>query len=127
VPSVGGEAKVGASAKYKNGSPGGNFKFEFKPDDGSGKLMFKDASFDTLVIAPSFTYLRGTGTFDNDPTLYTFRLTAIDGNGGGGAGDFVRIVILDGSTVVWDSQPGDGAGAVPTTAIETGQVKVRVA
>jgi hypothetical protein len=125
APDVPGEAKIGASAKYKNGLPKGNFKFEFTPADGSPKLKFKEESFDTLVITSTFTYLRGTGTFDGDTTPYTFRLTAIDGQSGDGAGDKMRLVILDGSAILWDSQPGESAGSYPTTPIENGQVKVR--
>ncbi len=125
IPAVAGETKIGTSAKFKHGQPEGDFKFEFKPDDGSDKLKFKEESIDTLVVGTAFTYLHGTGTFEGDPTAYTFRITAIDGNVSGGEGDYVRIVILDGATVVWDTQPGDNAGAIPTTPIEHGQIKVR--
>ena len=51
---------------------------------------------------------------------YTLVITAVDG--GAGKPDLVRIRVLKGSKVVYDSQPGQSPSKAPTTKVKHGQV-----
>ena len=93
-------------------------------------MNFKAASLDfastflsSLATSNGKAYLKGTGTL-NGTSGYTFLATGIDGSVAGG-NDLIRFQIKDSSNnVVYDSQPGAGDTADPTTVDATGNIRV---
>lgn len=119
-PNTTGKVKFGISAKYNNSNV----------LTGSAKMNFKAANFDfastsltSLATSNGRAYLQGSGTL-NGNSGYTFLATGIDGSVVGG-NELIRFQIKDGSnTVIYDSQPGAGNTADPTTIDATGNIRV---
>jgi predicted extracellular nuclease len=119
-----GKGEFSFSAKYvkRNPYPVGEFSYAVA----SSGLTFTSTSFNWLVVAGRYSWLRGTGVF-NGMAGYDFLLSAEDGNvrlGGNGIDTF-RIQIWDATgTLVYDSEPGAAEYAVPTTPLGGGSITV---
>ncbi len=84
---------------------------------------FASTSLSSLATSNGRAYLKGNGTL-NGNSGYTFLATGIDGSVAGGS-DLIRFQIKDSSgNVVYDSQPGAGDTADPTTIDATGNIRV---
>jgi uncharacterized delta-60 repeat protein len=119
-PSTTGKVSFGVSAKYNNSNVlTGNAKMDFK----AASLDFVSTSLSSLATSNGKAYLKGAGTL-NGNSGYTFLATGIDGSVAGG-NDLIRFQIKDSSNnVVYDSQPGAGDTADPTTTDVTGNIRV---
>ena len=98
-----------------SGSPYGTASFSFKP----GKIAFSGATVTAASVSGSTLTMTVTGT-QKGKAGYTLTITAVDG--GAGRPDLIRIRVLKGSKVVYDSQPGQSASKAPTTKVKSGQV-----
>lgn len=89
-----GKANLTVNAKYLNGAPNGNTKFDV------ASSTLNSTSYDWLVVSGPNAQLQGSGTI-NGTGNYGFAVTATDG----GATDTVRIRVWDKTTnaVVYDS------------------------
>ncbi len=119
-PSTTGKVSFGISAKYNNNNVlTGTAKMDFK----AASLDFASTSFSSLATSNGKAYLKGSGTL-NGNSGYTFLATGIDGSVVGG-NDLIRFQIINSSnTVIYDSQPGAGDTADPTTVDATGNIRV---
>ncbi len=119
-PNTTGKVKFGISAKYNNSNVlTGSAKMNFK----AASLDFASTSFSSLATSNGKAYLKGSGTL-NGNSGYTFLATGIDGSVVGG-NDLIRFQIINSSnTVIYDSQPGAGDTADPTTVDATGNIRV---
>ncbi len=119
-PNTTGKVSFGISAKYNNSNVlTGNAKMDFK----AASLDFASTSLSSLATSNGKAYLKGSGTL-NGNSGYTFLETGIDGSVAGG-NDLIRFQIKDSSgNVVYDSQPGAGDTADPTTVDATGNIRV---
>ena len=119
-PNTTGKVMFGISAKYNNSNVlTGNAKMNFK----AATLDFASTSLSSLASSNGKAYLKGSGTL-NGNSGYTFLATGIDGSVVGG-NDLIRFQIINSSnTVIYDSQPGAGDTADPTTVDATGNIRV---
>jgi N-acetylneuraminic acid mutarotase len=119
-PNTTGKVSFGISAKYNNSNVlTGSAKMNFK----AANLDFASTSLQSLATTNGRAYLKGSGTL-NGTSGYTFLASGIDGSVAGG-NDLIRIQIKDSSNnVVYDSQPGAGDTADPTTTDATGNIRV---
>jgi hypothetical protein len=104
-PTLTGRANFGFVSKYQKGAtvPVGNTEFQFQ----LGNLNFHSEVYQWLVISGARAQYKGTGSI-NGVALYSFLLTATDGDTSGGGGvDKFRIKIWNTSTsvVVYDNAP----------------------
>ncbi|MDX6372182.1 MAG: hypothetical protein QOD98_1170, partial [Nocardioidaceae bacterium] len=91
----------------------GGATFTFK----KGKVKFTGTSVTAASVAGNTLTLTVAGTNDKKAG-FTLVITASDG-----AKDLIRVRLLKGSKVVYDSQPGKPAAAPPTTKVK-GQINV---
>src|SRR6266699_3458337 len=119
-PNTTGKVTFGVSAKYNNSNVlTGSAKMDFKV----ANFDFASTSLSSLATSNGRAYLKGNGTL-NGNSGYTFLATGIDGSVAGGS-DLIRFQIKDSSgNVVYDSQPGAGDTADPTTIDATGNIRV---
>ena len=120
-PNTTGKVSFGISAKYNNSNVlTGTAKMDFK----AASLDFASTSLSSLATSNGKAYLKGSGTL-NGNSGYTFLATGIDGSVVGG-NDLIRFQIINSSnnSVVYDSQPGAGDTADPTTIDATGNIRV---
>jgi hypothetical protein len=129
-PTVSGNALFGIAAGYKPGmtTPSGTTKFRFT----LGALSFNATTLDWVIISGGKSQYKGTGTVNDGTQQYSYIITALDGNqpgGGGEAGgtDKLRIKIWNTMTnaILYDNQMGSPNSALPTTAIESGDISIR--
>jgi len=120
-PNMSGKVSFGISAKYNNSNVlTGSAKMDFKA--ASPSLDFASTSLSSLATSNGKAYLKGSGTL-NGTSGYTFLATGIDGSVAGG-NDLIRFQIKQGTTTIYDSQPGAGDTADPTTTDATGNIRV---
>jgi len=119
-PNTTGKVTFGISSKYNNSNAlTGSVKMNFK----AANLDFASTSLSSLATSTGKAYLKGSGTV-NGVSGYTFLATGIDGSVVGG-NDLIRFQIKDASNnVVYDSQPGAGDTADPTTVDASGNIRV---
>jgi hypothetical protein len=88
-------------------------------------FSFQVSTVDSLVITSPKAVLRGTGAV-NGTSGYTFLVTCYDSKAAGGTGssDKIRIKILKGSVIVYDSQMGAPDTAGPTMALGDGDIRL---
>lgn len=122
---TGGRANFGFVSKYQKGAnvPSGNTEFQFQ----DGNLNFKSTNYQWLVISGPQAQFKGTGTINGGSAVYSFILTAWDGQASGGGGtDKFRIKIMDANgNVVFDNQLGDSDSAAPTTGLGGGSIQIQ--
>lgn len=118
-PNTSGKVMFGISSKYNNSNVlTGSVKMNFK----AANLDFASTSLSSLATSNGRAYLKGAGTL-NGVSGYTFLATGIDGSVAGG-NDLIRFQIKQGTTTIYDSQPGAGDTADPTTVDATGNIRV---
>ncbi len=119
-PNTTGKVSFGISSKYNSSNVlTGTVKMNFK----AASIDFASNSLSSLATSNGKAYLKGSGTV-NGSGSYTFLASGIDGSVVGG-NDLIRFQIKDSSnTVVYDSQPGAGDTADPTTSDATGNIRV---
>ena len=119
-PNTSGKVSFGISSKYNNSNVlTGSVKMNFK----AASLDFASTFLTSLATSNGKAYLKGSGTL-NGTSGYTFLASGIDGSVAGG-NDLIRFQIKDSSNnVVYDSQPGAGDTADPTTTDATGNIRV---
>ncbi|GAA4453549.1 hypothetical protein GCM10023189_18770 [Nibrella saemangeumensis] len=103
-PALTGVATFGFVARYQKGAtkPTGNTDFQFE----AGALSFKSTAYEWLTVAGARAQFKGTGTI-NGADIYSFMLTAVDGQvNGGGNKDKFRIKIWNGAGVFYDNKMG---------------------
>lgn len=124
-PSLAGRATVGFSAQYKKGTdtPTGTTEFQFK----SAAINFHATAYEWLVVAGHKAMFKGVGTI-NGVGNYGFLISTIDAKLTPSTDvDLFRIKIWDqdnNDAVVYDSQPGAGDDADPTTLIGGGSIVI---
>jgi hypothetical protein len=112
-PSTSGNVTFGLSYKYQGTMPTSDRQFSM--DFNAANLHFNATDVTSLVVANSMATLTGTGTITGRSGTFNFLVTGVNG------GD-IRIQITDSSNnVVYDTQPGAGITATPTTSVN-GQV-----
>ena len=102
--------------------PNGSVRFWVQ----GGTLTFESTTIEMLVVQGSRAQFWGTGTLDGRPAR--FRITAVDARAtGGDAPNAVRVELWNaaGTTVLYDSQPGDAPDATVTTPLGGGTIRVR--
>lgn len=102
VTNTSAKANFGFVVKYQNGAsqPSGNLEFRYK----AGNIDLRSTDMDWLVITSnSKVRFKGLATINNQPTLYTFKVTAED-NGEPGSNDHFKIEIWLGADV--DTEDG---------------------
>ena len=119
-PTTSGKVTFGVSAKYSNSNVlTGSVKMNFK----AANIDFASTSLQSLTTSNGKAYLTGTGTVNGSGT-YTYLAVGSDGSVTGGQ-DLIRLQIKNSSgTVIYDSQPGAGDTADPTTLVQSGNVRV---
>ncbi len=116
-----GEVKFGINAKYKNSTPEGKTKFNFK----EANFNFESTSYQWYVIIGNKAQLKGTGVI-NGSGNYNFFLTAIDtGEPEGERTDTLRMKITDtNGSIIYDNQPGTPDTADPIAPLQNGSIKI---
>ena len=99
------------------GTPYGDAAVTFKV----GKIAFTGTSVSSAAVSGSLLTMTVAGTQSGRPG-YTLTVTARDG--GPGRPDYVRFRLFQGTRLVYDSQPGQSAGAAPTAKVRDGRVEV---
>ncbi|HZM90389.1 MAG TPA: 6-bladed beta-propeller [Blastocatellia bacterium] len=123
-PLLTGKATFGFVSKYENGAnvPTGQTEFQLK----MGSINFHSSSYDWMLVAGAKAYYKGSGRI-NGSGDYAFIISAIDGRINGGVGpDKIRIKIWNkgNGALVYDSQPGSGDQADPTTVLGGGSIVI---
>jgi PKD repeat protein len=113
VKSAKGKAKLTFTAGTK-GAPYGSATLKFK----KGKIAFAGSTVTTASVSGKTLTMTVTGT-NSGASGFTLVIVAVDA----GAKDKVRVRLLKGSKVVYDSMPGASASAAPTTKLK-GQVTI---
>jgi PKD repeat protein len=87
-----------------------------------GQLDFESTAIEMLVASGNRAQFWGTGTLNG--VAARFRITAGESARGS---DAVRIELwnADGTTILYDSQPGAAQDAPPTTTIDGGNIRIR--
>ena len=120
-PAVAGKANLAIGAKYLPGAtvPTGQTEFQFKP----ANLNFKSTGYQWLVVGNGTAIYLGTGTV-NGTAGYGFLVAARQS--GNDVGNRFRIKIWQtaSQSVVYDSEPGADAFALPGTTLGGGSIVV---
>lgn len=114
-PSATGNVMFGLSYKYQRDVPVGNrqFTMDFK----TANFEFNAETISSFVISNGVGTLRGTGTITNRSGEYDFLVVGKEG------ADMIRIQIKDSEgNVIYDTQLGDPATAIPATPVTAGNV-----
>ena len=116
-----GDIKFGIDAKYKDNTPQGKTKLNFK----DANFNFESTSYEWYTINTNKAQLKGTGTI-NSIGSYIFLITMIDsGLPEGQHQDKLHIKITDtNGQLIYDNQPGSSDTADPTVQITNGAIKV---
>ena len=108
VKSAKGKAKLKFTAGTK-GTPYGSASFKFK----KGKVVFNGTTVTAASVSGKTLTMTVTGT-NNGTSGFKLVVVAKDG----GAKDKVRVRLLKGNKVVYDSMPGKPASAGPKTKLK---------
>lgn len=118
IPVPGGRLGFDFSAKYQKNHPAPIGSFSMSRD--SGGFSFQSSSFDWLVVSGPAVFIQGSGSLNGQPG-FGYLISALDGNP-----DRVRFQVWDATgSIVFDTQPGDGFTAAPTTALGGGTIRIR--
>ena len=114
-----GHVKFEMHAKYDSEK---TLKGQTKWSSKDGNIDFVSKSYDWLVVNGDKAVLKGRGKI-NGSGDYTFFATVLD-RSKHGKRDLVRFKIMNGATVIYDSQPGAPDTAEPTTFLTNGSIKI---
>jgi PKD repeat protein len=121
-PDATGTADFGFQVKYQQGDimpSGKNVELSFP----EGNIEFVSTDYEWLVVSGTKATFKATGTL-NGVSGHTVLVSAID-EGNGQPSGLVRFQIKNaGGTVVYDTQPGAGDTADPTTDVTKGKIQV---
>jgi hypothetical protein len=112
---------VNVTPQKKTGVPKGHVRFN--PVGAGFGDGFDSTGIDYLLIFGDWGIVTGTSTIDGEGA-YQFLVSALDQDEKGGI-DAFRVLIWNEDGVVYDTQPGDDAAAMPTTEPTDGDIKVR--
>jgi hypothetical protein len=123
-PALTGKASFGFVAKYAKGpgAPTGTTEFQFR----TAAIDFQSTRYEWLVVAGPQAKYRGEGTIRGQSTIYSFLLTAIDGQPSSGGVDRFRIKIWNRTTgtVVYDNQLGQSEDSEASTELGGGSIVI---
>lgn len=90
-------------------------------------LRFEDVDVESVDVSGASAVVKGTGRLERSRTTYRFVASVVDGRGRRGRADRARIKIWNPRTgeLLYDSQPGAGDDAAPTTELGAGRIEVR--
>ena len=104
-------------------APSGTVRFWIPGVD----MDFESLALEMLVVSGNRAQFWGTGTLNGTPAR--FRITAVDGKASkpNGSPDAIRIELWDanGTSVLYDNQPGAAQDAAVTTPINGGSIRVQ--
>ena len=114
-----GKAHFAFVVRYQDGAIGRGASVDFQVQ--GVDLVLSSESVDWLVLGGGIARVRGVGSIKNQPGVYRFQLTAIDGSP-----DAFRIKIWDSTgAVVYDNQPGARDDSNAASPLGSGNISVK--